>query len=72
MRQCPRCGRYMDNHMISIFGGAKLVYNCVCGYISEEQNSGMYWSDSTNLKNPENAYSNASQQTEYRTSGTHD
>ena len=47
MRRCPKCGRYMENHMESMFGGAYLVYTCSCSYSSKESNSGMYMSNRT-------------------------
>lgn len=60
MRRCPRCGRYMFNHTVQIFGGAKLVYNCVCGYSTEEQSTSMYWSDTSGASSAGNMWDTAS------------
>ena len=50
----------MFNHMIQIFGGAKLVYNCVCGYSGEEQSTGMYWSDTSGANSAGNVWDSVS------------
>ena len=57
MRRCPKCGRYMNNYLKQIFGGAILVYTCQCGYNSEESSTGMVYSDRTTKTTAGDSYS---------------
>lgn len=45
MNKCPKCGLYMTSHMKYIFGGARLVWTCSCGYSTEQCDTGMTYSD---------------------------
>ena len=44
---CPRCGLYMSNYLEYIFGGARIIYNCPCGYSTKEDGSGVYCDNKT-------------------------
>lgn len=57
MRRCPKCGRYMNNYVKQIFGGASLIYACPCGYKSEESSTGMVFSDKTTKTTAGDPYS---------------
>lgn len=50
MEKCPKCGLYMASHMKYIFGGAKVVWTCVCGYSTERCETGIVYSDRTEGK----------------------
>lgn len=39
MCRCPKCGRYMNSYMEYIFGGARLVWTCSCGYSTRKCNT---------------------------------
>lgn len=47
MNKCPNCGLYMTSHRKYIFGGARIVWTCLCGYSTERCDSGMTYSDRT-------------------------
>ena len=32
MRKCPKCGKYMDEHIEYYFGNPKRIIRCSCGY----------------------------------------
>lgn len=35
MKRCPRCGNYMSSYLESIFGSARTVWSCPCGYFEK-------------------------------------
>ena len=37
MMQCPKCYAYMTPHIKGICGDYKLIYDCTCGYSSEDE-----------------------------------
>ena len=39
--ECPKCGRYMTQHLKYNYGQAFTVYSCPCGY-SEDTCDGRY------------------------------
>ena len=41
MNRCPICGRYMSSYMEYIFGGARCVWTCECGYSTKDCMTGM-------------------------------
>lgn len=47
MKKCPKCGKYMTSHIKVIFGGARVVWSCPCGYSTECCETGMSYSDRT-------------------------
>lgn len=47
MNKCPKCGLYMTSHMKYIFGGARMIWTCSCGYSTEQCDTGMTYSDRT-------------------------
>ena len=52
MNKCPKCGRYMISHMEYLFGGARCVWTCICGYSIKECTSGMSIDNKSYIKNP--------------------
>ena len=46
MQVCPRCGRYMNNHVEpDRLNNFILVYNCQCGYNTKTDRSGLRYSN---------------------------
>ena len=41
MNRCPNCGRYMSSYMEYIFGGARLIWICECGYSNKNESSSL-------------------------------
>lgn len=31
-KKCPKCGRYMTQHLRYVYGQAFTIYSCFCGY----------------------------------------
>lgn len=47
MNKCPKCGLYMSSHMEYIFGGARMVWVCPCGYSTKQSDARMIYSNRT-------------------------
>lgn len=47
MNKCPKCGLHMSGHMEYIFGGARMVWVCPCGYSTSKSDTGMIYDDRT-------------------------
>lgn len=47
MQKCPKCGSYMLGHMEYIFGGARMVWICPCGYSTKQSETEMTYNNRT-------------------------
>lgn len=47
MERCPICGSYMNSSVQKIFGGARIVWFCHCGYSTEEMDNRITYSNHT-------------------------
>lgn len=56
MNKCPKCGLYMVGHMEYIFGGARMVWMCPCGYSTKQSDTGMSYSNKTEKRDNEIGY----------------
>lgn len=51
MNKCPECGRYMSSYMEYIFGGARIIWICECGYSTKDYVTSMSSDIKTYRKN---------------------